>query len=132
MRSLLRIAFVFGVASCSCSESAKKPGETVGIFLEGGSGPRLQVRVAFASGVTADPHVQPIAAALAEARTSCFAQGIRAEAVAVVHAKVHAKQIHTTSHNAWGDCLAKTIEGTSIEDASDFEVDLSVSVATPR
>ena len=133
MRSLLCIVFVFGVASCSRSESARKPpGETVGIILEGGNGARLQVRVTFASGVTPDPHVQPIAAALAGARTSCFGPGIGAEAVSVVHLQVRAKQIHATSNNAWGDCLAKAIEGKPIEDASDFEVDLSVSVAAPK
>ena len=133
MCSLLRLVLVLAVASCSRSETAKKPpGETIGIVLEGGSGPRLQVRVSFEGGVTPDPHVQPIAAALANARTACFAQGIGTEVVAVVHAKVHAKQLHTTSHNAWGDCVAKTIDGASIEDVNDFEIDLSISVASPR
>ena len=59
-------------------------------------------------------------------------QWVGAEAVAIVHAQVHAKQIHTTSHNPWGECLAKTLEGAAIADAGDFEIDLSISVAAPK
>jgi hypothetical protein len=122
---------------CSDRADQSSPGkspelsETVGIVLEG-KGPRLQVGVTFLGGVAPEPHVQPIAAVLTKARESCFSgeapaagAGKTADAVAV-RARVDAGKIHVVSPGSKGSCLAKALDGASIEDPAKYEVHIEV------
>ncbi len=122
-------AAAIGSSLIACSDrsspgKSQEPTETVGIVLEG-NGVRLQVAVGFYGGVAPEPHVQPLAAVLTKARESCFS-GKPTEVVGV-RARVDQGKIHVMSPGPRTDCLAKTLDGASIEDPAKYEVYIEVA-----
>ena len=90
------------------------------------------MKVAFLDGVATESHVQPLAAALAGARSGCFGKDVALGTVAIVQLKLHAKTIGVRSHNPGAACLARAIDGKPIDDSSDIDVELQVSIAASR
>ncbi len=131
-RSILSaIVSLVGFSVIGCGHSAEAPaGDTIGIEIVAASGlPKLQIRVTLPAGLEPGPHVQPIAQTIVDARSKCFTAGAVPRGVVVsVHGDVKGKQIHATSQNSWGTCLAKAIDGAKLEDAATFAVDLQVNV----
>jgi hypothetical protein len=103
----------------------------VGVVLAAGSAgvPELDTAASFAGSADPGPHVQPLATALAAARSRCFSSATAASgATARVH--VHGGTIHATPTNDDGRCLAAALDGRAIDDPADFDVELAVRLSS--
>ncbi|HET9987360.1 MAG TPA: hypothetical protein VFQ65_02550 [Kofleriaceae bacterium] len=87
--------------------------------------PRFDIQATFGANQDPAPHIQPITAALAGARATC-SRGTPALA-AVLDVEVRGKRLHAAARNPSGECLAHAIDGTAIDDSSDYSVKLLVS-----
>jgi hypothetical protein len=109
--------------------SAASPGKArlVEVRLARSAGlPRFDIQATFGADQDPAPHIQPIAAALAGARTACSRN---APALAAkLELEVRGKRLHAAARNPSAACLARAIDGTTIEDPIDYKVELLVSV----
>jgi hypothetical protein len=88
--------------------------------------PRFDIQATFGANLDPSPHVQPITAALAHARAACAnAPGLAAG----LSLEVRARRLHATARNSTATCLARTMDGTAIDDPVDYAVELRVSVS---
>jgi hypothetical protein len=88
--------------------------------------PRYEIQARFAANLDPRPHVQPITAALAGARAACATT--KPGLAAALSVEVRAGRVHASARNATATCLARAMDGTAIDDAVDYAVELHVSV----
>jgi len=130
-------AVVLGALAIGCSNNRSdappppaKPEGAVAIFLQGvGEQPKLEMRVAFATGTDPGPHIEPLASAIVEARKICFAKPQPEGYVAALHVEITGGVLAATSTNEQGKCLATALDKQPVKDKVNASVDLRVSVA---
>ncbi|MEO8551212.1 MAG: hypothetical protein ABI678_14615 [Kofleriaceae bacterium] len=88
--------------------------------------PRFDIQATFGANLDPAPHVQPITAALAHARVVCA--NAKPGLAAGLSVEVRAGRLHATARNTTAACLARTMDGTAIDDPVDYAVELRVSV----
>jgi hypothetical protein len=123
------------ILGCTNRSDSSQPAQVVdsdnavGITIQAGSGsPQLQMKATFTAGVEPGPHIPPLATMIASARASCFSANVAEGASATADLDVSGKQVHVLSHNAWGECFAKVIDGHAIDDAATYKVALQLIV----
>ncbi len=89
------------------------------------------MRVAFGTGVDARPHIEPFAAAIVEARKTCFATPPPGNFVARIRVDIRGGVIAATAKNAQSQCFATALDKQPIKDAVDVTAEIQVSVAAP-
>jgi len=130
MRAVLAISWVcfFGCDSDTRVAAPPAPAaKPVEIMLASSPGlPRFDIQATFAADQAPAPHIQPITAALAGARSACTRDA--PTLAAVLDVEVRGKRLHAHARNPSGECLAHAIDGAAIEDAIDYRAKLLVSV----
>ena len=142
MRNVLAISLLCCFVGCDGESRATPPpaaqtakaATPVAVMLERSSGlPQFEIQAQFegVGGANIDPapHIQPIASALATARAVCSHGEVKPSLAAVLDVDVRGKQVHASSRNSTGVCLAREIDGKPIEDATSFHVELLVSAS---
>jgi hypothetical protein len=133
MRSVVAISLLCCFVGCDGeSRATTKPptAAPVEVVLERSSGlPRFEIQATFNESVDPAPHIQPIASALAAARSVCSRGDVKPSLAAVLDVDVRDKQVHASSRNSTGACLAREIDGKPIADATSFHVELLVSAS---
>jgi len=100
---------------------------SVTVYLEPAEGlPRLHVRIAFFNNIDPNPHVEPIATALIASRRTCYPRDVPVGS-AHVRVELRGKKMRANPRNELGDCLAKALDGQSIDDAGELTVELHVT-----
>jgi hypothetical protein len=129
MRRVLAISLLcLGCDSGSRVMPPAPAAKPVEVMLARSAGlPRFDIQATFGADQDPAPHIQPITAALAGARATC-SRGAPTLA-AVLDVEVRAKRLHVAARNPSGTCLAHAIDGTAIDDPSDYTVKLLVSAA---
>jgi hypothetical protein len=136
MRSVAAISLLCCFVGCDSESRATesptaqtaKAATPVAIMLERSSGlPRFEIQATFGANLDPAPHIQPIASVLAAARAACARVDAKPSLAAVLDVDVRGKQVHASSRNWTGMCLAREIDGRPIEDATSFHVELLVS-----
>jgi hypothetical protein len=137
MRKVVAISLLCCFVGCDGESRATTapPATTatpVAVVLQRSAGlPRFEIQATFEGrgGVDLDPapHIQPIASALAAARAVCARGDLRPALAAVLDVDIRDKQVHASSRNSTGVCLARELDGKPIEDATSFHVELLVS-----
>ncbi len=122
---MLAILFTCGFG---CDEGSRAveppPASHVEVVLERAAGlPRFEIQATFVAKLDPSSHIQPIAAALAHARTRCSKPDLAAH----LDLEVRNKSLHAKARSASAACLAHAIDGTAIDD-TDYVVELLVSV----
>ncbi len=99
----------------------------VEVVLERSAGlPLFDIQATFGADVDPGPHIQPVTAALAEARAICSRDG-RTALAAVMSVEVRGKRLHAEARNPTAACLARAIDGKRVDDPIDYVVELLVS-----
>jgi hypothetical protein len=127
MRAVLAISLCCYLGCDSGSRATPPPAaKPVEIMLARSAGlPRFDIQATFGADQDPAPHVQPITAALAGARTTC--SRTTPSLAAVLDVEVRGKRLHAAARNPSGACLAHAIDGAAIDDPSDYSVTLLVS-----
>jgi hypothetical protein len=130
VRSVLAISLVCFFGCDSGSRATPLPAaqaKPVEVLLARSAGlPPFEIQATFPVGQDPAPHIQPITAALAGARAACTRD--TAALAAVLDVEVHGKRVHATARNPSAACLARAIDGSAIDDPSDYTAKLLVSV----
>jgi hypothetical protein len=128
----LVVAILVCSFGCDGSRATKPPtAPPVEVVLERSSGlPRFEIQATFDLNLDPAPHIQPIAAAVANARAVCSrGSDAKPSLAAVLDVQVIGKQLHVSSRNSTGKCLAREIDGKVIDDPVDYSVELLVSAS---
>ena len=130
MRSVVAISLVCFFGCDSGSRATPPPAaqaKPVEVLLARSAGlPPFEIQATFGANEDPAPHIQPITAALAGARSTCTRD--TAALAAVLEVEVRGKRVHATARNPSGACLARAIDGSAIEDPIDYTAKLLVSV----
>ena len=136
MRPRLVTALIFAVSALACSkhpaheQTRDQPSGAVAILVKGVDGlPTLEMRASFAPGVAPEPHVQPLATVLVDARKHCFTQPQPQGFVAALHVDIRGGKLAAQKRNEQGACLAQALAQHAIDDAHDASVDLQIAIA---
>lgn len=135
--------FWFALACCPACSSSSSDAESekqtwtaptevgaVTVYLEAVDHlPKLEMRIGFLQAVDPAPHVQPLATAMIAGRQQCY-RASGPIALARVRIELHNKKMLATATNHDGACLAKALNGKSIDDTGELAVELQVKVAT--
>ncbi|MEO6775430.1 MAG: hypothetical protein ABI467_20885 [Kofleriaceae bacterium] len=128
MRTVVAISLLCYFGCDSGSRTTPPPAaKPVEVMLARSAGlPRFDIQATFGTNFDPAPHIQPITAALAGARAAC--SRTQPALAAKLDLEVRGKRLHATARSPSAACLARSIDGTAIDDPIDYRVELLVSV----